>query len=1344
MEKLKYSLLALFCLGFLNPSYGFKNPESEGKGKKQSQSSYRMDCAVATDEDDISVNNVRARLLVGGDVWWDGNQGLYIVPNVEPGLPEVSSIFAGAVWLGGVDPAGNLKLAAKQYGTANGTTDFWPGPLDPVSGNVDFETCKNWDKLFKVTGAEIDEHLRNWAKAKADSTDYPTDLIPLGVKGWPAKGNEFFFNINNFELPNTDQGLGAFWDENEDAIYNPQFGDYPIIEIRGCELAQYPDEMYFWIYNDAGGTHITQGDAIQMEVQVQAFAYATNDELNDMTFMRYKLINRAIETIDSTYFAMWVDGDLGCSEDDYIGCDTVRSMMYLYNDDATDGATGCNCPGGVETYCNDIPILGVDYFRGPKAPRIVDGEEVEVELGMSSFVYINRGVGNPPPQTQDPGNAQEYYNYLTGRWRDGSLITIGGSGVGGNLPSTYVFPDEPNNENGWSMCTADLPFDDRRTLQVSGPFRLRPGAVNELIIGVPWVPNMDYPCPDISRLQSADDLAQNLFDNCFDITDGPDAPDVGWIELDRKIVAVLTNDELTSNNANEEYCELDVRSKAGPEFTDKEKSYVFEGYKVFQLAGPDVTTGELNDPSRSALVFQSDVKNDVTDLYNWSEIKNPNSDETNSSQTAYTPELKVEGNNTGIQHTFEITEDKFASGDNIRLVNHKDYYFVAISYGYNNWQTFDLDERVGQERPYLEGRKNIQTYKVTPRPIVNQGLNSDYGDGGVVTRLDGVGAGGNFLDISDEERQRIFDAQSIDEIYQGEVTYLPGSAPVSIKIHDPLRVVDGEYILRFENGETFLDGEIENQVGWSLYDAETNDLISDSERNIEAINEQIFKTLGFTVSIGQTEDAGFVEEPENGSIGQTITYNDPKLGWLFPITDGVFPGLDFMPTNDGEDFFDRDPNQAFSALGAGVFHPFYLADYNQRPVPYITSGWMASAADIARQKNLLDSLNNVDIVLTSNKDLWSRCVVIETATPYLYGTLGLSTQGGAENFELRVAPSVKKTADSNGNPEEDGDGNSMGWFPGYAIDVETGQRLNIFFGENSVYGNHEGSDAQNFLANFDNEYPNGSDMMWNPTSQTNLQLAGNAGGIFDGVLGGHHFVYVTRTPYDGCAYQRDKFSQTNPLRRAEGAREITWAAIPLVTQGMEMLSYEDGLIPTETVIKLRVDNPYEIADGGGNSGPWENRPNPSTRENNLFPSYKFKIEGKAANPNDTQEEYDEQLDQINVVPNPYLAYSAYETSEFDNIVKITNLPAKCVVTIYSLNGQFIRQYNRDEVEIPISGNNPGTCAKQISSAQEWDMKNSAGIPIASGVYLIHVAADGLGERVIKWFGVNRQFDPSGL
>ena len=111
-------------------------------------------------------------------------------------------------------------------------------------------------------------------------------------------------------------------------IYEPHLGEYPIIDIRGCEeleiAPQYGDQMIFWIYNDAGGIHSESGsdNNIQMEVQVQAFAYETNDEINNMTFYRYKLINRALDQIDSCYFAMFVDPDLGCHLDDYIGCDT--------------------------------------------------------------------------------------------------------------------------------------------------------------------------------------------------------------------------------------------------------------------------------------------------------------------------------------------------------------------------------------------------------------------------------------------------------------------------------------------------------------------------------------------------------------------------------------------------------------------------------------------------------------------------------------------------------------------------------------------------------------------------------------------------------------------------------------------------------------------------------------------------------------------------------------------------------------------------------------------------------------------------------------------------------------
>jgi hypothetical protein len=92
------------------------------------------------------------------------------------------------------------------------------------------------------------------------------------------------------------------------------------------------------------------------------------------------------------------------------------------------------------------------------------------------------------------------------------------------------------------------------------------------------------------------------------------------------------------------------------------------------------------------------------------------------------------------------------------------------------------------------------------------------------------------------------------------------------------------------------------------------------------------------------------------------------------------------------------------------------------------------------------------------------------------------------------------------------------------------------------------------------------------------------------------------------------------------------------------------------------------------------------------------------------------------------------------------LPATATVTIYSLDGNFIRQYNRNELgKVPgPRGNNRPLERQQINPDLEWDLKNSKGIPVASGIYLIHIDAGELGTRVIKWFGIARQFDPSGL
>ena len=95
-----------------------------------------------------------------------------------------------------------------------------------------------------------------------------------------------------------------------------------------------------------------------------------------------------------------------------------------------------------------------------------------------------------------------------------------------------------------------------------------------------------------------------------------------------------------------------------------------------------------------------------------------------------------------------------------------------------------------------------------------------------------------------------------------------------------------------------------------------------------------------------------------------------------------------------------------------------------------------------------------------------------------------------EKMKVRRAPSVDKNgrkAGQAGYNAAEGDLVSpieMGWFPGYAVDLESGARLYMAFGENSFLGGE-----------------NGADMVWNPTSN----FVSNVG---TPLMGGMHPIYV--------------------------------------------------------------------------------------------------------------------------------------------------------------------------------------------------------------------------------------------
>ncbi|MEL6143529.1 MAG: hypothetical protein AAFU67_18155, partial [Bacteroidota bacterium] len=277
-------------------------------------------------------------------------------------------------------------------------------------------------------------------------------------------------------------------------------------------------------------------------------------------------------------------------------------------------------------------------------------------------------------------------------------------------------------------------------------------------------------------------------------------------------------------------------------------------------------------------------------------------------------------------------------------------------------------------------------------------------------------------------------------------------------------------------------------------------------------------------------------------------------------------------------------------------------------------------------------------------------------------------------FDTRSARSVTKEADADGLPVVDDTTElvrGMGWFPGYAIDVETGQRLEIFWGENSVYNGQD-------LGNGFNIQNNGADMIWNPSDVLVEFPPDLPVSALNFPSGGQHFVYVTNQPYDGGVRLEGRLEARPgspiPNRKFNAVRDITWAVFPFRIPGTQLLSYADGIIPNDVTLKLRVDSRFDFAEG--------------EPEFNGHGAYQFSIDGKMADLEDGNDALTERwMDMINVVPNPYYGSSAYEdrTSVFDKVIKVTNLPPRAVVTIYSLDGKFIRQYNRDETPAMLRG-----------------------------------------------------------
>jgi len=1458
-------------------------------------------CSPAQTQNEFFVNNVRTAAETGGNTWYDRGNGL---PFYEvPAGGGNHAIFAGALWMGGTDPAGNLKLAAVRFRQQG--NDFWPGPLtDDGAATIEPETCEAYDTFFNMSRQAVEVH-RFYYTLINQGIDPTTDplfengyTIPEEILNWPAHGNtglgQSFVLAPFADLRDPETGDIL----TTPGLYEPEQGDYPLYDLDSeidCRtrlvtdpVPLFGDFSMYWIFNDKGNIHTeSQGEPIGMEIQAQMFGFNTNDEINNMTFCNYVLINRGSLTLEETYFAQWVDTDLGNADDDYVGCDVGRGLGYSYNGDNFDDGSGSG-PG----YGTQPPAIGIDFFEGPyqdpdginnlygigegqalnglgyrnEADAFPDSIIDNERFGMRRFIYHQNSDG--PQATWGPSIAVQYYQMMRGIWRDETPMTFGGLGYAPSQPDAlradFMFPGEsdplhwgtdgvdPNYPlaGGWTDENAGNPPSDRRFLQSAGPFTLDPGEFNNITVGAVYArASNGGPFASVNSLFIADDKAQALFENCFRLLSGPDAPELSIQELDKTLIFYLRNTNALSNNIGEQYVEIDPTI---PEFDTEgnpyDRTYDFQGYQVYQLRDEDVSVGDLEDPELARLLFQADIEDFDENGEPIGQIINYEFDEQIGLSV---PTEKVNGQNEGITHSFVITNDLFAQGDN-RLINFKKYYYIAVAYGYNEYEPYnpDPDNPTGQAAPYLVGRSSA-TGAINPvvaipsKPVPRSFgtvINSSYGDGFPVTRIEGMGNGGNELRLSQS---------SIDEIMSGEpykadtLRYLEGFGPLNAKVVDPLNVRAADFILKFYSGvdeDGNYTGDF-NNARWFLIDmANPNDTIF-SENTIRVANEQIIPEYGISVEVGQYEFN--VADPQNDNdkfkpelLNSSLTFSGAE--WLSGVADQegftylnwIRAGTVVTETPEGtapcylpeeadpenpfplpldafwDDKVGLDARQEYEDVVNGFLSPAHLVYQNNCGLGPLNSTAESQARTNTDNRDMTD-LSSIQVFITPDKSRWSRVPVFEMQHDPAFAQLGeasmnLRDQKIGQDLSVKMFLRGALSVDKNGlNQSQSGvneneatfDGEQvftteyidnvvdrldddeleavlaayhseyptigvgsgsgqditydpyalvgysfgMGWFPGYAINLETGERLNMAFAENSYLG-----------------ADNGRDMLWNPSSRIGSQLGQQ---LF---LGGEHYFYVFDNNalylqelsdldedeestemgmYDGgnLAYNA-MVSGVSRLQRNMYAG-LEWIGFPLLAQGFDYVTPEEGLVPDEAVFSASVARPYEpyatAADELGAGDFWPNQegslpyvPTDQALElsdNQWYPMYGFSTKGSEVEVLQ-QEVAEEALNLIDIVPNPYYAYSSYEQSRVDNLVKFVNLPPECKIQIFTVNGTLVRILEKD---------NPNTFL-------EWDLRNESFIPVAGGMYLIHVSVPGIGERVLKFFMATRPADLRNL
>jgi hypothetical protein len=1293
------------------------NKKEDGKKKlAKTQAGQQVKTAA------MNINNLNAEQQNNG--FSDYNPNSNLEGTEYPKGTGRNAMFAtGFLWGGYVqgDTSGQVQVGGAAY-----RSGLQPGPI-LANGQAADNTDPRW-QIYRVRpdvypgGPEVDltgdaASSSYWDPANPISADQVRAQYEHDWTYWPAHGNP-----NN----SPDADLGApFKDVNNDGLYEPD------IDIPGVPGA---DQTIFYVANDMDpdATQYLYGtNPLGLELHVTMWAYNAQGALGNMYFKKFDLINKGFQhyTVDSMIVAWWADIDLGSASDDLVGNDSTLSFTYVYNGEPIDAVYSPLPP----------PCTGADFFQGPLLKGVAgqdlnkngidDSQDYAIFNGQkvgpgyinmpmtAAFTFTNPGSGtdatfNDPPQGNPLGSTQ-FYDFMKGENNVGAPYIDPTT----NKTTPFIFSGDPVTRTGW-IDGQNFPPRDVRSGMAAGPFTMAPGDTQEVVVAelvAGAVPGVDY-LQAITLAKVYDKTAQNAYDNFFVLPKAPPAPKVVGTSQNKKVLLNWGSD-LNSVAATEQtvYHDLidSIDASGGGD-------YKFEGYNIYQLPYAGATIEQAKKLATFDLIDQ------VSAI--------PYTDPVTRTVE---PSINIQtGTDSGIKRYYVDSVDVFSA--NKPLNNGTPYYFAVTAYSYN-----PKGVQQSLESP-------IALITVTPQSNPPGVTSSTLGD---------------------------FSSSKV--IHSGL-----SNASVNVKVVDPLLLTGHTYKVVFHPETYSLDSSgvwtdvtavskklrkaadltgssITGAAGWSETKglADLHYLV-----DVQSPNYDYCDGVKLQLPAGVIIDSVYV--PISNNTGDPIPYIlDRSTNTILFVADTSNPSLITADTlnRTGAGVFAGGEDIQIQVHSVSLPLVTHYTMYDDNWGDQYGGNYVIQAVDVSG----IDTIKTVaSQIVTQNQ--WD---VVDSTTH----TTALKNQtilGGQDIYapqDYFAANGIFGPGGSTGSPTSNVGVGANVIFNGLQVSVDGSYDAPTTFQSLALNGNHlsinassgiyqisdfslsftgfgAGAFAWNTITSYGGAGGTHSidllqqdyEMRWTGVRETTVTagdtvVSTGSGGQLATLIGASNYSiandpanpnpgstspFLFRIPFE--VWNIDKNEQMNVL---------VWHRLGNITDNpFNEWNYFDRMYVWIVSTKYDPSAPISpTAQVVADSATW----------NWVFFQSDYKegdvIKATYANPlqlgkdtftfttqkTDTSADLAKQnVSQINVFPNPYYGVNYLETTKYNRFVTFSHLPTKATIRIFNLAGFMVRSIDH----------NGGTF-------EQWDLNNSSGLPVGSGLYIAYIDMPDLGVNKILKFSI---------